>query len=1071
MKKRIECLIALILMSYTALAQSGSVNVSFGTNGKVTTGFGRSEAYGNAVAVQPDGKIICGGSAYLGNTNTEFAGDSYSALMVRYNADGSRDASFGNNGVVVNKIESFNLGTNIYTSIYAIQVLNDGKILTYGYRGINEQTGNVLLSKYNADGSKDNSFGNNGFVDAGMAPIGSGVPFVIQSDNKIVVLGSQINTATNSIAFHLERYTEDGTLDNSFGSNGQVLTTFGFLQNSPTRLALQVDGKILACGNANAGSGNARILLARYNTDGTLDNTFDGDGKVVATLSGSNSPVFLSVAPNGKIRTAGYVGIAGSNNFSIAQFNSNGSVDLTFDGDGRTLAPFDANDNSYIVNSISQQADGKLVVNTQTLDSGPFGIGGDFLTRRYNSDGTVDLSFGNNGQVITFILPGGSHIPKCNIVQDDSKILVAGYSSFADLNVLRYNSNGTLDNSFNEDGITSEKVESSNDNGRILVKENNGKLLLIGTKKNRIINTLGSSDIAIAKYNQDGSLDDSFGVHGKSVLVLDQQFNTPRKAALQPDGKILVLNEYSNFASSNNGQEVVRFNSDGSLDSGFGINGKVSISTSSFSSLSALHVREDGGFFVINHGLNPIDNSEPFALYITSFSSDGSVNTDFGNGGTAYQEGLFVSGVDPEIAVQPDGKIILSTYSQGSIGGFGFALFRFNSDGTIDTSFENEVLTINAGSAPFTVFLEPDGKILVAGSNEESVGFSVNFNFITARYNSNGSLDSSYGTNGVLKTFLGDQFGSVYTSIKSIQRQTDGKLLVGLTRREPFPTSTPFESYDFAVYRFNTNGEYDNSFGSAGKVFTSFFTKYDELFSMVLQDDHKIVLAGTTDNGVTRDFALVRLENCINVSEEVAVTLCAGETYSINGETYSEEGIYSTVFQNMNGCDSTVTTSIFINEIQVQILIVEDALTAVNFPADASLQWVDCDNNFSALEDETSPQFNPLVSGNYAVVVSNGECSVTSDCLGFTISGLDQIADPTIKIFPNPTSETLTIESPFSSNWIHYNLLDNTGRKVMNGSILPGKTILPLNNLTAGFYTLQLLDIAGKQKSMKIIKQ
>lgn len=865
-------IVILILCSANAFSQTGSLDASFGINGKVTTGFGRSEAYGNAVAVQPDGKILCGGSAYLGNTNTEFAGDSYSALMVRYNADGSRDASFGNNGVVVNKIESPNVGSNIYTSIYAVQVLNDGKILTYGYRGINEQTGNVLLSKYNADGSKDNSFGNNGFVDAGMAPITSGIPFVIQSDNKIVVLGAQIINSTNSIVFHLERYTEDGTLDNSFGSNGQVLTTFGFLQNSPSRLALQVDGKILACGNANAGGGNARILLARYHTDGSLDTTFDGDGKVVATLSGSNNPVFLSVAPNGKIRTAGYVGIAGSNNFSIAQFNSNGSVDLTFDSDGRTLTPFDANDDSYFMNSVSQQADGKLVVNTQTSNAGPFGSGGDFLTRRYNSDGTVDLTFGNNGQVSTSILPGGSHIPKCNIVQDDSKILVAGYSSFADLNVLRYNSNGTLDNSFNEDGITSEKVESSNDNGRILVKENNGKLLLIGTKKNRIINTLGSSDIAIAKYNQDGSLDDSFGVNGKSILILDQQVNTPKKAALQPDGKILVLNEYSNFASSNNGQEVIRFNSDGSLDSSFGINGKVSISTSSFSSsfssLSALHVREDGGFFVINHGLNPIDNSEPFALYITSFSSDGSVNTNFGNGGTAYQEGLFVSGVDPEIAVQPDGKIILSTYSQGSIGGFGFALFRFNSDGTIDTSFENEVLTINAGSAPFTVFLEPDGKILVAGSNEESVGFSVNFNFITARYNSNGSLDSSYGTNGVLKTFLGDQFGSVYTSIKSIQRQADGKLLVGLTRREPFPTNTPFESYDFAVYRFNTNGEYDNNFGNAGKVFTSFFTKYDELFSMVLQDDHKIVLAGTTDNGTTRDFALARLENNIlNTSE------------------------------------------------------------------------------------------------------------------------------------------------------------------------------------------------------------
>ena len=1056
MKKSFQFLL-LVLFGTNVFAQSGNTDLTFGNNGKVTTGFGRSEAYGNAVAVQPDVKIICGGTAYLGNTNTEFAGDSYSALMVRYNADGSRDASFGNNGVVVNKIESFNLGTNIYTSIYAIQVLNDGKILTYGYRGINEQTGNVLLSKYNADGSKDNSFGNNGFVDPGMSPLTSGIPFVIQSDNKIVVLGYQINNATNATAFLLERYNEDGSLDNSFGSNGQVLTTFGFLQNFPSRLALQTDGKILACGNGSAGSGNARILLARYNTDGTLDNTFDGDGKVAATLSGSNNPLFLSVAPNGKIRTAGYVGIAGSNNFSIVQFNSNGSIDLTFDGDGRTLAPFDANDNSYIVNSVSQQADGKLVVNTQTLDAGPFGIGGDFLTRRYNSDGTVDLSFGNNGQVITSIQPGGSHIPKCNIVQGDSKILVAGYSSFADLNVLRYNINGTLDNSFNEDGITSEKVESSNDNGRILVKENNGKLLLIGTKKNRIINTLGSSDIAIAKYNQDGSLDDSFGVNGKSTLILDQQVNTPRKAALQPDGKILVLNEYSNFASSNNGHEVIGFNSDGSLDSSFGINGKVSISTSSFSSsfssLSALHVREDGGFFVINHGYSPIDNSEPFALYITSFSSDGSVNTNFGNGGTAYQEGLFVSGVDPEIAVQPDGKIIISTYSQGSIGGFGFALFRFNSDGTIDTSFENEVLTINAGSAPFTVFLEPDGKILVAGSNEESVGFSVNFNFITARYNSNGSLDSSYGTNGVLKTFLGDQFGSVYTSIKSIQRQADGKLLVGLTRREPFPTSTPFESYDFALYRFNTNGEYDNNFGNSGKVFTSFFNKYDELFSMILQDDNKIVLAGTTDNGVTRDFALTRLQNCINVSAEVSINLCAGDSYTVNSQTYTESGVYEAILTTTFGCDSLLKLNLTFDTLNAEISLSDNVFTALNLPQNVQLQWLNCDTDFSAIANETNSTFTASLDGNYALETSSANCRDTSNCILFSSVGLKLITKNQTKVYPIPANETLFIESEFSNSPIR--IFDAQGRLVFETITNSKRIEIDVRLFQSGLYFLQ----------------
>jgi hypothetical protein len=207
--------------------------------------------------------------------------------------------------------------------------------------------------------------------------------------------------------------------------------------------------------------------------------------------------------------------------------------------------------------------------------------------------------------------------------------------------------------------------------------------------------------------------------------------------------------------------------------------------------------------------------------------------------------------------------------------------------------------------------------------------------------------------------------------------------------------------------------------------------------------------------------------NSSNSQQEVA--LCAGETYTINGETYSEAGVYSTTFQNSNGCDSTVTTSIVIDEIQVQVLLEEDALTAVNFPTDATLQWVDCANDFSALENETSPVFNPSASGSYAVVVSNGACSATSNCVNYSISGIDQMTDFTVKVFPNPANEILTIESTWK--WKYYHLLDNTGRKVMNGAMLLEKTNLPLVQLPAGLYTLQLVDLSGNQKSMKVMKE
>jgi uncharacterized delta-60 repeat protein len=858
----------LMLLAAPVFSQQISLDNSFGTNGKVTTGFGRSEAYGNAVVVQPDGKILCGGTAYMANTAGDLRKDSYNATLIRYNPDGSRDTSFGDNGMVFNRVEAS--GTDgINTIIHYIKVLDDGRILTYGFRSLNALFGgSLLLTMYHPDGSLDISFGNNGLVNASISPNSFGTPLIVQSDNKIVVLGGIYQSFSNpnldTATFAMQRYNADGSLDMTFGSNGQVLTTFGTLLNYPSCLALQDDGKIVASGS----SGNGQLLLARYTTTGAFDNTFDGDGKVVTAFGIFNNSVYLDVLPNGKIQSAGTTGTSAGTHFAITRYNTNGSLDLTFDGDGRSLALFDVNDTSDRIDDISKQADGKYLVNTRVVVEDIE----DFVIRRYNSDGTVDNTFGTNGKVFTAL--GLGSITKQTTTQADGKILLVGYSKYVfqapfviDFNVLRYNSDGTLDSSFSEDGIISEKIESSSDNGSIVLKQNDGKLLLIGNQRNNKQNASRNSEIAMARFNQNGSLDVSFGTNGKSISVFGQNVNNVRKAALQPDGKILVFNEYFVVVTQTNGQEVIRFNSDGTLDASFGTGGKINISSSFFSSLAALHVKEDGSFLVLNQGINPFITSENLSLILRYFNSDGSLITSFGNAGAVYFDGVFSISPDPEIVVQTDGKILISLAQQGS-NGLGFSLKRINSDGTIDASFENEILVADIQSAPNAVFLEPDGKIIVAGVSTAVNEFYVFNNFISARYNADGSLDTSYGTNGVLSTFLGDQTSSLFSVAKLVLRQADGKFLVGLSRYEQNPASIPFEFYDFAVYRFNTNGEYDNDFGNAGRVFTSFYTKYDELFSMVLQDDNKIILAGTTDNGTTRDFALARLENNIlNTSE------------------------------------------------------------------------------------------------------------------------------------------------------------------------------------------------------------
>ena len=610
MKNLIIQSLVLFLVSTSLLAQPGSIDNSFGNNGKVSTGFGRSEAYGNAVAVQPDGKILYGGTTYMANTGQEFRKDSHNATLIRYNPDGSRDVSFGDNGMVFNRVEAS--GTDgINTIIYYIKVLDDGRILTYGVRSLNALFGgSLLLTMYHPDGSLDISFGINGLVNASISPNSFGTPMVIQSDNKIVVFGGiyqSFTDATLSTAtWAMLRYNADGSIDSTFGTNGQVLTTFGALLNYPGSIAVQADGKIIA-----SGSRNGPLILARYNTNGSLDNTFDGDGKVVTALGISNTNVYVDVLPNGKIQLAGATSTSAGNHFAITQYNTNGSLDLTFDGDGRSLALFDVNDNSNIIDDISKQADGKFLVNTRIQPMSEFDNPEDFVIRRYNSDGTVDNTFGANGKVFTAL--GLGSISKQTTTQADGKILLVGYSQYLlgqaplviDFNVLRYNSDGTLDTTFSEDGIISEKVESSNDNGRIVLKQNDGKLVLIGNQRNNQQNSNSNTEIAMARYNQNGSLDVSFGTNGKSISVFGQNVNNVRKAALQPDGKILVMNEYLDWSNQINGQEVIRFNSDGTLDVSFGTNGKISISTSFVSPLIALEVFDNGSFLVINHGVNP----------------------------------------------------------------------------------------------------------------------------------------------------------------------------------------------------------------------------------------------------------------------------------------------------------------------------------------------------------------------------------------------------------------------------------------------------------------------------------
>jgi uncharacterized delta-60 repeat protein len=1112
----------LLITSTIAFSQIVELDATFGNNGKVHTGFGTSQNKASAVAVQPDGKIIVGGSAYSANTNNSWQNDTENSVLVRYNTDGSLDSTFGYNGLVMNDIYQFYNAEDCQTSVYSIIILPNGKFLTYGKAQINYGQ-LTLLVQYNSNGSIDTSFGNNGQVTSNSFPVEGATSLIIQPDNKIVALGVEYLQPSPGVyisKFVVERFNDDGSIDSTFAAVGRVVTEFAFGYNTPLSIALQADGKIVAVGSTP----NNRFAIARYTTNGLLDNTFDTDGKVTTSFGvGTNSYAkFVSVDSNGKIMLVGRMHNTTSNIYSavFARYNTNGSLDISFDGDGLATNPISATDSSVNFISALEQTDGKFIVITSADPQGSYYFATNFVTRRYNADGTADLSFGVNGKVITTIQPGFNNA-KNIAMQSDGKILVVGHSRPLELiyntapnefNVIRYNSNGTLDTTFDYDGKAKTNFESSNDECTILLTQPDGKHIAIGTKIYLEPNNTFHKDIALARYTNEGSLDSTFGNSGKVVSVFGQNVNIINNAVLQPDGKIVIANTTSYFGAPTNSYELIRYNSNGSLDSTYGINGKV---VTEFETKSLL-TQADGKIIAISISFDTLNN---IFLTLKRYTNTGQLDNTFDNDGSISMMGNY--NLPFTSIIQPDGKIIVSTNAIDSLGQIGTSLTRFNTDGSIDTTFVNTFTSINLVFSPKSMFIQSDGKIIVAGLSQVFNGFDV-YLFCTVRYNIDGSMDTTYGTNGILSSYIGN-YWTPYRIIQSIILQPDGKFVVALGKHEFFPATPTPNTYDIVIVRFDTNGNYDNTFGTGGTFTSAFYNKYDEAFAMNLQSDNKIVVAGTTDIGINRDFALIRLNNNIdpclfgatsntislfacdsinlngqtytasgnysqtlvnaagcdsllsinlnlNINTSNSISPVACNYYTLNNQTYSSSGTYAQTLVNAAGCDSLLTINLTINAVDDSVVVGNASFMANS--ASGTYQWLDCDNGNSIIVGATNQIFTPSGNGNFAVIITDNSCIDTSNCYSMMTVGITSLENNfSVNIYPNPTTEALVIEVSDLIETKSYKLMDNIGRQLLFGSLNKKKTTVELIGLSGGIYYLQILDNLGQQKTIKVVRE
>jgi uncharacterized delta-60 repeat protein len=380
----VVCFVIFVAHSARALAAPGDLDPTFGTGGKVFTNLG-GFSEGHAIVVQPDGKIIAAGQVRTSN-GADLA-------IARYNVDGSLDSSFGTGGKTTTTVGDSAIA-------YALALQPDGKIIAVG----DVHTNTVayfdwLIVRYNPDGSLDKSFGSAGIVITNFGAFDAATSVQIQLDGKLVVGGEADSQ------FGLARYDPDGKPDATFGSGGTTVNQFFAKPSQVNSLALTADERIVVAGFGFRASREA-FGLARYRSDGSLDRRFGDSGNVTTNFQvcpdaepSEDGASAIAIQSDGRIVVTGFsASPCGPDllDFALARYEPNGALDTSFGSGGKVFTTFQVQGAGL---QLFVQPDGRIIVAGSVLE---MLVGYEFGIIRYNTDGTLDTSFGSGGKVRTF---------------------------------------------------------------------------------------------------------------------------------------------------------------------------------------------------------------------------------------------------------------------------------------------------------------------------------------------------------------------------------------------------------------------------------------------------------------------------------------------------------------------------------------------------------------------------------------------------------------------------------------------------------------------------------------------
>gem|GEM_PF-590244 len=820
-----------------ALLTAGvALDPTFGQAGLVTTDLeGTAASFGYGIAVtQPDGKFLVVGGALQPTVNSQF-------LLARYDADGTLDSSFGNGGYVITT-----LGYNWTPTGVAVEP--EGQIVVAGWADVPDRE--AVVAMYNAEGGLDPSFGNGGIVTTRFGnSFAEADGVAIDSQGRIDVVG-RTESAQQSDELFAARFLATGNLDTTFGAGGDAVLSTGPNGTGGRSIAIDSADNLVVAGYEGVYNRTSLALVARFTSAGVLDSTFGGTGYATTSFGTPTTTATGDVANavaidgNGDIVIAGNAGaVQPEGQIGVARFTSLGVPDATFGSGGAVTQG-----SRSTANGVAITPAGNIVVAAESN----FDV---FAAVQFTLAGAVDNSFGNAGEMdVSFGPSYGANEANAVALTSSGQILLAGrvigVNLPGDFALARLSSDGSLDATFGPDqnGTVVSQFQTSVTNGaRAMALQSDGKIVTVGSAWSATTRLF-----SVTRYNEDGSLDSSFGTDG---TVETDMTNNPFKrdnyddaVAIDSQQRIVVAGSVD-VAGGGTAMALARYLSNGSLDSTFGTGGIViaALQSPAVNTATSLAIDANGDILVGGGTTAPHGQFRSFAL--ARFTPNGALDTNFGGGTGWVQTSFSGSGSATGMAIQTDDKIVLAGSVAGGNTGSDFAVARYNTDGSLDSSFGAGTGKVTTdfgpiGTSPaqddaYGMTIDAQGRIIVAGASTAANHFENGF--ALARYNSDGTLDASFGSGGKVLT-AASPGGNSYAG--PVLVTPAGKILAGGVG------AVPGQDRNFMIARYNDDGSLDTTFTPSGVVNTDFGggPNYgdDQIYALALDHEGRLVAAGGT---------------------------------------------------------------------------------------------------------------------------------------------------------------------------------------------------------------------------------